>query len=64
MKGTIKELSAHYGIPMVNMYGLIKSLLPKGHAKVVGNGPKPKRGRTSAIYQLSKEIQAILDGKV
>lgn len=64
MKGTVKELAEHYGINSVNMYGLIKSLIPLGHVKEVGKGPKPKRGRQSSLYQFSEKMQIILsEGK-
>lgn len=57
MKGTVKELSQLTGINPATL-GQILQLAPE--AKIVGQGPKPARGRSAAIWEVSDTVTVSL----
>lgn len=58
MKGTSKELAAKCNMTNPEMSMIISILKKKNpnSVKVVGLGPKPKRGRQAKIYEISPDI--------
>ena len=52
-KGTVKEFADKFGFSIVEANGLIKGLHLLEKAKIVGEGPKPARGRTPSVYEFS-----------
>ena len=52
-KGTVKEFADKFGVSTVEANGLIKGLHLLEKAKIVGEGPKPARGRTPSVYEFT-----------
>ena len=58
MTGTTKQLAEKVGFTQPEMSMFISILRKKNpdSVKVVGSGPKPKRGRSAIIYNVDSKI--------